>query len=75
MMDKLAPKTIKPTTKLLSDRYENRSQRRSEAPKDIDYADNKQGNEEVEKVEDIDECRSLAAEIDYKRKDATRHIV
>ena len=75
MMEKLVPKTIKPTTKLLSDRYENRSQRRSEAPKDLDYAEIVKEAQEIEKVEDIDECRSITAEIDYKRKDATRHIV
>ena len=53
-----------------SDRYEKKSSRRSRVQQDLDDIDNIEGGNDI-----MDEQRSIHAELDYTKKDATRHIV
>ena len=72
MKHRTAQKAVNPK-KLLSDRYEKRSERISQIQSEHDYVSSVKPSEVVE--DENLETRSLAAEIDYTKKDATRHIV
>ena len=64
------PRAVNPK-KLLSDRYENRTQRRQDVD---DYVDGQV--DDVDKKSDHSlEARSVCAELDYTKKDAATHIV
>ena len=71
MKQKLAVKAVNPK-KLLSDRYGKESSRKTAEP----VSDYIQDARKAEPRDDEhDDTRSLAAELDYSKKDASRHIV
>ena len=53
-----------------SDRYEKRSSRRQVVQEELDEIENVEGGADI-----MDEQRSIHAELDYTKKDASRHIV
>ena len=71
MKQKLAVKAINPK-KLLSDRYGKESSRKPAEPVN-DYSQEPRAEEPAD--DGHDDTRSLAAELDYTKKDASRHIV
>ena len=71
MKTKPGPKAVNPK-KLLSDRYENRAQRRQDAVDD--YVDGRVDDADKKSDHSL-EARSVCAELDYTKKDAATHIV
>ena len=73
MKQKLAVKAVNPK-KLLSDRYGKESSRKPAEPV-TDYIQEARVVEPGQDDDEHDDTRSLAAELDYRKKDASRHIV
>jgi len=74
MKQKLGSKAVNPK-KVLSDRYKTRSEKPRENQLENDYAEGRLVDEADNASDHSLEARSLVAEIDYTKKDATRHIV
>jgi len=74
MKTKPGLKAVNPK-KLLSDRYENRTQRRQDVEDYVDGQVNGQVDDADMRSDHSLEARSVCAELDYAKKDAATHIV